>query len=413
MNNITIEAPKLKMRGDKARLCAAVNLPEGTQELWFELDSSQAHLFADETLDGFVVGLLPLAATRGLDIHAAGPMSSRLCYSINAYLGELLRCLIPSAHRIRVKADSLVAAHWGGRGVFTGFSAGIDSFCTVVEHRSDEVPPEYRVSHLLFNNVGSHGQTDHDLQVFRERFQRLKPNADELALPLLAVNSNLDGVLRLDFQLTHTLRNVAVALLLQRGCGKYLYSSTVHYVDSHVGPTYDVGHADSIVLPLLSTETTECISSGGQHTRFEKTRLVSGFVPSRTALDVCVNPAQARLINCSRCWKCLRTQLTLEAIGALESYRAVFDLESYRNLRTLYISLVLKSHDSLLREVRQGMAEGGVAIPPMARVLSVLVPARILEVALNERSPRAWKLLPRVIRRIARTALPRRAAHPV
>jgi hypothetical protein len=97
----------------------------------------------------------------------------------------------------------------------------------------------------------------------------------------------------------------------------------------------------------------------------------------------------------------------------LVSYRAVFDLESYRNLRTLYISLVLKSQDSLLREVRQGMAEEGLAIPLMARVLSALVPAKILEVALNERSPRAWKLLPRVIRRIARMGLPRRAAHPV
>jgi hypothetical protein len=413
MNNITIQAPKLQVRGDKARLCAAVTLPEGTQDLWFEIGSSHMHVFADETLDGFVVGLLPLAATRGLDIHAAGPMSSRLRYNINAYLGELLRCLIPSAHRIRVTADSLATHHWGGRGVFTGFSAGIDSFCTVMEHRSDEVPPEYRVSHLLFNNVGSHGQSDHDLRVFRERFQRLKPNADELALPLLRVDSNLDEILGLDFQLTHTLRNVAVALLLQRACGKYLYSSGVHYVDCHVRPTHDVGYADSIILPLLSTETTECISSGGQHTRFEKTRLVSRFVPSRTALDVCVNPAHARLINCSRCWKCLRTQLTLEAIGALGSYRAVFDLESYRNLRTLYISLVLKSQDSLLREVRQGMAEEGLAIPLMARVLSALVPAKILEVALNERSPRAWKLLPRVIRRIARMGLPRRAAHPV
>ena len=407
MDHLSIAAPTLEVHGNMARLRAAVALPDRRTDLWFEVDAREAGSFSAETLDGFVVGLLPLAAARGLPILAAGPISSRLHYNVNSYLGEVLHCLLPGSRRIQVRADSLVTQHWGGRGVYTGFSAGIDSFCTIMEHRSDGVPPEYRVSHLLFNNVGSHGQTDRDLQVFRDRLQRLGPNAEELALPLLAVNSNLDEVLRLDFQLTHTLRNVAVALLLQRACGKYLYSSAVHYVDSHVGPTHDVGHADPIIVPLLSTETTECISTGGQHTRFEKTGFVSRFVPSHRALDVCVDPARARLINCSRCWKCLRTQLTLEAIGALESYRAVFDLASYRSLRTLYIASVLQSRDPLLREVRRGMAESGFAIPPMARLLSRLVPAGVLELALNERSPRAWTPLPRVIRRIARSALHR------
>jgi hypothetical protein len=416
MNRITIGAPVLEVRGDTARLRATITLPEGTTILWFETDANEARHFVTDTLDGFVLGLLPLAATRGLDLHAAGPMSSRLHYSLNSYVNEVLRSLIPGARRIGVSADALTTTHWGGQGVYTGFSAGIDSFCTILHHLSNAVPPEYRVSALLLNNVGSHGQTRRDLEIFRNRYRRIKPHADQLHLPFVAVNSNLDEVLQLNFQLTHTLRNAAVALLFQRDCAKYLYSATVHYTASHVQPTYDMGYADPITVPLLSTETTQCISSGAQYTRFDKTKLVSDFPPSYTALDVCVDPGHARLINCSKCWKCLRTELTLEIIGALDRYQPVFEADAYRQLRTLYMAWLLQSDHPLSAEIRQAMSEARFPIPATARLLASLMPARVMKVALDEASRLGSasppKLVPRIGRRVARKVLTLRGRPP-
>jgi len=95
--------------------------------------------------------------------------------------------------------------------VLTGLSAGIDPFRTILDQASDA-----KVTHLLFDNVGSHGRTKRDAQVFRDRMARLNPIArDDLGLPLIAVGSNLDAVLGMDFQLRHTIRNAAIAMPFQ------------------------------------------------------------------------------------------------------------------------------------------------------------------------------------------------------
>ena len=56
-------------------------------------------------------------------------------------------------------------------------------------------------------------------------------------------------------------------------------------------------------------------------------------------LDVCVANPDKRLalekLNCSRCWKCTRTLLTLEALGRLDAFEKVFDLPYYRTHRAL------------------------------------------------------------------------------
>src|SRR5438309_136737 len=88
-----------------------------------------------------------------------------------------------------------------------------------------------------------------------------------------------------------------------------------------------------LLLPLLGTERLECIASGGQYTRVDKTIRVARVDASTQFLDVCVNPWMAtERLNCSGCWKCLRTQLTLAVLGELDRYDKVFDVGLYRRL---------------------------------------------------------------------------------
>jgi hypothetical protein len=261
-----------------------------------------------------------------------------------------------------------------------GFSGGIDSFSNYYDHSGDRAPEEYRITHFVHNNVGSHGQdaTGKDHSVFAQRYEALRPVADSLGRDFIKVNSNLDEVIGMDFQLTHTVRNAVIALLMQKGIGKFLYASTYSFKKTRVEPWHDMAVLDPIALPLLSTESLECIASGGQHTRVEKTMCVSRIKESRGCLDVCVCPQDARgLVNCSRCWKCLRTALTLSVLGKLDDYRGVFDIDVYRRFEKLFLIEVIHSDDYFLAEIADLISRTGFRVPRAVRVLAMIVPRRI------------------------------------
>ena len=317
MGMLTIKPPRMTIHGGVARLASELVFPDQIQPLWFETDARYAEDICSETSDAFLVASLLIGMRRGLTIVVEGPVSSKLYYGICNYYLELLANLIPGTRKVGLSVDRLVRTDWGGREVYTGFSACIDSYCTYLTHSQDAVPPEFRVSRFFYNNIGSHGQHRDDRVIFRERLGRIAQLGTQMGIPVVPVDSNLNSILRMDFQLTHTIRNVAVALVFQKSCAKYLYSAAVHYRNARVQPTYDMGYADAIGVPLLSTETTDCISAGGQFTRFRKTEIISFCEHTFRSLDVCIAPRRATKINCSKCWKCLRTQLSLEVIGAL------------------------------------------------------------------------------------------------
>ncbi len=187
----------------------------------------------------------------------------------------------------------------------------------------------------------------------------------------------------MDFQLTHTFRNISVALVMQAYCSKFFYSSAVHYSEGSVRKTYDSGYADSVLLPLLSTESIDCISSGSQHTRLGKTEIVSMFIPSRKSLDVCVAPTNLEYINCGKCWKCCRTELSLDISGKLQYYSGVFPLPEFYILRDLYVGLVLSSNEPLLKELAIQIKKRDYPVSTLPKIISYL-PNKLLNILLNE-----------------------------
>ncbi|HET8937784.1 MAG TPA: hypothetical protein VFN67_30275 [Polyangiales bacterium] len=376
---LSISQPLLQVNDSVARLSVIVRFPEGPKELWFTLPAQHADKLSAQTCDGFVVGLYAAAAKRGLDIHVEGAMSARLLHALNGQCGELLHTLLPHTRKVRVLADDSCDTDWGGRGVYAGFSAGVDSFCTLLTYSRPETPRELRLTGLFYNNVGSHGKGTAGANLYTLRERRIRALAAQAGLPLITVSSNLDALLGVSFQLTHTLRNVAVSLLFQKACGTFLYSSLVHYRDVRARDVSDMSYADPILLPLLRTETEACQSAGSEHTRFDKTRLVAQHALSHTGLDVCVSQSPSATINCSACWKCLRTQLSLELLGVLERYRSVFQLQRYQRCRTLYLASVLQSTDPLLRELREQIVE----VPRAARVLSWIAPPALVNALLS------------------------------
>lgn len=72
---------------------------------------------------------------------------------------------------------------------------------------------------------------------------------------------------------------------------------------------------DPIIMNLISTEKLEFVIHGSQYTRPEKTLKVSKNNLSHKYLDVCVNAnfiENNNLLNCSTCFKCMQTLVTLD-----------------------------------------------------------------------------------------------------
>ena len=361
--SMRITKPQIEHSGDLTTYKVSVETRTGANMLWYRVEGAHGHLL-DDTTDAAVVALLLPAMATGEDLRIDGMVSARLLENLPE-LQRVLKQIIPPLRVVQFHAE---AVHYGQprptAGVATGFSGGVDSFCTLADYFYDHPPGPGRITHLLFNNVGSHEAGGESL--FRRRYRRLLPVASRMGLPLLVVNSNLDAFYgrRLSFQQTHTLRNASVALLLQRGLSSWLYASGIPDQDAFVGPAPDLSYSDSVTLPLLSTETLHTASVGGCYSRVEKTQHIADVQDSFDSLDVCVSPYHDGIpTNCSACFKCLRTLATLEIGGLLDRYARVFDRARYRRLRDGYLAGLSTSEDPCAKEVVRFAEQRQLALP--------------------------------------------------
>jgi hypothetical protein len=334
-------------------------------------------------LDGFLVGILPLAMMLGEDIVVKGPLSEKLFNNLTNYYMNITRLAISSFKPIKIIPDSLD----DGKklicesAVGTGFSAGIDSFFTVLRYLlTDDVLPNYKITHLVFCNVGSHGDntygmtTQHANLLFNTRYELIKGFPKELGIDFIKVDSNLSEVLKMNYLSTYQSRTLSCALLLQGLFRKYYYSSCFSYKDSFIRETKDISHTDSAAVHLLSTETLDCILSGAEYSRIEKTRLVALSGVANRWLNVCIAyPENGK--NCSMCFKCDRTLLTLEMLGVIDKFDKVFDLSKWRKVRNYYIigEVLTNGDDSLGQEIREYAASIGYSFPVWQRALAAVL----------------------------------------
>lgn len=358
-----IKKPEIVQVGKEVFYSVKVESKAGDKSLWFSLQDIFGDLLTS-SCDAPLLALLIPAMARGEDIHVDGTLSERLWYNLSGPYQKLVRHVIPWLHPVKIYAGELQRPLRPASGVATGFSGGIDSYCVLADHYFSKVPDSFKVTHLLFNNVGSHGKGGERL--FRQRYARLEQVVERIGLPIVMINSNMETFYGRDiaYQQTHTTRIASAALLLQGGIGRYMYASAHNYASIFVGETYDMAFTDAISLPLMSTEAMEVFAVGSEYTRVEKIIRVADLPGSYTTLDVCVNPNHvAPPTNCSTCWKCMRTLLTLDIAGMIDRYSASFDLELYYRHKSSFIARIMKSEEPLLREVITFAEKKGYSFP--------------------------------------------------
>lgn len=345
-----IYPPTTIFKGNRVEVAARITWNDGDALLWYSVDRAYQDFLETERLDAFLVGLLSFAMARNENIYLDGPISEKLFYNLTHSLIKILSLLHPSSYRIKIFPRDLSSAQpqQKATGVATGFSGGVDSFCTLVDHFYQTTLDSYRITHLVLNNVGSHGLGGR--QLFWKRYNRLLAFAQAHQLPFVSIDSNLDEIVKLDFRHTHTSRNISAILALQSLFGKFLYASAHKYENCFIGPSEDASVIDPAAIHLFSTENTEFISTGCEYSRVEKTEKVANIEDSYRYLDVCVNAIE-QAHNCSTCWKCARTLLTLEILGKQAQYDQVFDLNKFQSVRDDYVQSILTERKPLEQEV--------------------------------------------------------------
>jgi hypothetical protein len=364
---LIIEAPRITERDGQTRY--EVQTDKGP--LWFSVQPEFTD-FVSPTSDAALLGLLIPAMLADEDIQVEGEVSELLHYNLNGRAQSVVRSILPELHRVNIEVSGFAAPSAPAAGVATGFSGGIDSFSVVADHLLTKCSPGFRLTHLLYNDVGAHGAPGK----FDFYFDKITKAAAPLRLPIIKVASNLETFYppKPTFQQTHSFRNGAVALLLQGGIGKFLYASTYRYADTSLTPSNDIGFADSALVGLMSTESLRAMSVGSEHSRVRKTLMVSNHPESYRVLDVCTGEEHTR--NCSKCFKCLRTMLTLDIAGRLDLYREAFDLDEYRRCREWYIGHVLAARDPFSREIAEFMMLENFPIPLASRSHQLRAKAR-------------------------------------
>lgn len=370
-----IAKPVLVDRGDFVALVANVTHHGRTHPVWFAVPREWAHHLDPECLDPFVIGALPTALRTGDSIYAAGRVSARLLFALNTSVPALLAQTGSDFRRIQVRVAMAVdypSPPPYSRAVATGFAGGIDAFAVLHDHLGSAVPPAHRLTHLVCSNVGAFGPAGRE--AFGRRLAAVHAAAQELHLPLIAVDSNLDEFNGLDsFAHDQQFRNVAAAIILQPLVGTYLYASAFRYEHCFVrGPDAALSAWEPVLIPHLSSERLRLLSVGCQYSRVEKIERLASLPASHRHLRVCSREVAH---NCSRCRKCVRTLLTLELLGRLESFAPAFDLAAYRSVRSHAIVEMLASNDPLWIELRELARARGRQFPATLRLAAALTPA--------------------------------------
>lgn len=318
-----------------------------SNRLWFEVRDEYSEYMSTECGDAFFVAFVLLAHYQGQDISFETPVSTRLYYGVTEILLPGLRVLNPELPVINVIAETQDFS-FKPTSTGTALSLGIDSFHAVASSFDGPFP----VTHLTLFNSGAFG--DYGGEVSRLLFQQTSKSvaeaAAEMGLPLITVDSNLSEILNISFVPTHSIRNLSFALLFPSLFRQFHYASgypvSKFKLDSASG---DATHYDLLVAKALCTESFEVMIAGLHDDRIDKIATVASFSPSNYHLNVCIladsneflDRSENQVRNCSRCFKCVKTMVAMDALGVLNNYSHVFDLDIYNSERMRYLGWII------------------------------------------------------------------------
>lgn len=337
---IIIDTPKVYTLNGKSRLSSTVSIDGDNREVWFEVESQFENFLCYERGDAFVVAILNYAMRYGHDIESKAPIGEDLYYQLTTDLIESLANNSKTMHKTKIIAeiDSSNLPNEGAVG--TGISCGVDSFHAIAS-QSEEKFPKHKLTHLAFNNVGSHGEGEKAIRLFAERKALARKFAEEYGFVYVEGNSNLHDVIPQNHLLSHTYSSMFSVFALQKLYSVYYYASSGHPYNRFSltdNEKYDCALYEILSIKSFSTHSLLIYSDGGEKKRFDKVKKIVEYEPSFNYLNVCLT----QFHNCGVCEKCVRTLVALDALNKLDAYKNVFDIAFYKAHKRFYYSRLVK-----------------------------------------------------------------------
>lgn len=360
---IRIEAPYLRREGQRTVLAAPITLEGRREEAWFSVEAEYGQYLTEDRADAFVVGFLTTAMRLGEDIQCDAPITRRLYYQLTTYLIPSMAANMEIYHAISIRAPLTDAPLPCEKAVATGWTGGVDSMYTLIQHLHAREPSR-RLTHLLVANVGTLESEDNRAMLAYMTGKARRGIAGELGLGVVSVDSNLQILQQEHFLAVAAFRLPAAVLALQKLFGAY-YNSAGYEFHRFSFEQTNSAYYELLPLSCFETDTTVFYSTGGQTPRIRKLQALSDYPLAQKYLHPCI---YAEGINCGKCGKCVRTMGALYALGTLEKFSAVFDLDAFHANREDHLANILSHRESQhYGEVLALLKQRGMTISPEAQ----------------------------------------------
>ena len=337
---IRIEKPQIISDNEKASLEAYITINNSKKKIWFQVEKKYEQYLCHERGDAFLIAVLNYAMRNGEDIQCDAPITEELFYNLDKILINALISYNPSFHRTQINAPLATEVLPSAGAVGTGISCGVDSLHALACQTNLKFK-KHNITHLTFNNVGSHGEGEYAQKLYNERLIEPQKFAKEYGFEFVPSNSNLMDVIPQNHFKTHTYSSMFAVFCLQKLYSVYYYASSgysYHEFTLIDKPYNSCGSYEMLSLALFSTKQIRIYSEGEGMTRLTKLKDVVKYPPSYKYLNVCLKGSK----NCGVCEKCIRTLLGIDALGALNSYKEVFNIEYYKQHKQWYLLQMLK-----------------------------------------------------------------------
>jgi len=312
-----------------ARLVAVAEDAHGKRlsDVWFEYGDEYRDFVradADVFVPMMLVGSMLLGEPFETDLAVSAQVAAELC-EIQAIFTTWFPERLKGRRPQLAKVVSKPAAESRNTAAF--FSAGVDAFYVVLKHRRGEGDGAAPLTHLVYMK----GLEAPLSKIRGGKESRIAAIAEGLGLPVIMGRTNLRDCF--DYEYVPYVCGPAlasVALSLSGGLSRMLVPSGSTYRQEDLYPASTHPFLDR----LWSTEYLEVRPDGGEATRARKTAYIASEPLVLENLSVCIENL-GEFENCCRCSKCIRTMISLQALGVLEravTFESPFDYELIRRI---------------------------------------------------------------------------------
>ncbi len=347
---IHVHKPKIEEDKEICRVSYEIEEKGRLKKLFFEFDKKWIWGMIDRG-DHLLVMLFLYAMKVKEDLKFDMPITERLYYQVNTYLIDGLHQENKNYKKIKIYAERTSEDYQKEKEhkkvIGTGMSCGTDSLCTFYTHNYLNNCEDYKINILAYFNLGAFhygdGKKNENQEgkcVYEEHKKIVQKFADEVKLPLFILNSNFAELFPMDHDMVDAMRNCGAVLMFQKMFDVYYYSSSYPLNDFYLNPEKGSGYYEIYTLPNISTNSLTFYSSNSTYNKLRKITAISKFAPSYKYLNVCT----VKSTNCGQCSKCARTLMMLDAVGKVNKYAEVFDIEKYKKRKAMLMGYALASY---------------------------------------------------------------------